>query len=62
MTVLLYFVSLASLFALFASVAAGTLWLLIKFLRALIAPRAGPKRRSDPSVGLNPHHLKRAGQ
>jgi hypothetical protein len=62
MTVLLYFVSFASLFALFASVVAGIFWLLTKFLRALIAPRASPKRRSDASVGLHPHHLKRAGQ
>ncbi|MGA9457109.1 MAG: hypothetical protein WBV43_16765, partial [Pseudolabrys sp.] len=62
MTVLLYFVSFASLFALFASASAGTFWLLTKFLRALMAPRASPKRRSDASVGLHPHHLKRAGQ
>ncbi|HTM74075.1 MAG TPA: hypothetical protein VL198_12675 [Pseudolabrys sp.] len=62
MTVLLYFVSLASLFALFGSVIAATIWLLIKFLRAFRTPPAGPKRRRDPSVNLNPHHLKRAGQ
>jgi len=62
MTVLLYFVSIASMFALFASVIAGTFWLLTRCLRALIAPSAAPKRRGDASVGLNPHHLKRAGQ
>jgi hypothetical protein len=62
MTVLLYFVSFASLFALFASVIAGTFWLLIRCLRALMAPRATPKPRSDAFVGLHPHHLKRAGQ
>jgi hypothetical protein len=62
MTVLLYFVSVASLFALFASVIAGAFWLLTRFLRALIAPRAIPKRRGDASVDLHPHHLKRAGQ
>ena len=62
MTVLLYFVSLASLFALFASVTAGTVWLLARFFRGLMTRPAGPKRRRDPSVNLNPHHLKRAGQ
>jgi hypothetical protein len=62
MTVLLYFVSFASLFALFASVIAGIFWVLTKFLRALMAPRAASKRRSDASVDLHPHHLKRAGQ
>jgi len=54
MTVLLYFVSFASLFALFASVVAGTFWFLTKCLRALTAPRADSKRRSDTSVGLTP--------
>jgi hypothetical protein len=62
MTVLLYFVSVASLFALFASVIAGTFWVATRCLRALIAPRAAPKPRGDASVGLHPHHLKRAGQ
>lgn len=62
MTLLLYFASFASLFALFGSVIAGTLWVLIKFLPALAAPRAKPERRNDASVGLHPHHLKRAGQ
>jgi len=62
MKFLLYFVSFGSVFALFASVIAGTFWLLTKFLRALMAPRATPKRRSDSSVSLHPHHLKRAGQ
>ena len=48
MTVLLYFVSFASLFALFASVSAGTFWLLTKFLRALMAPRAAPNVAAMP--------------
>jgi hypothetical protein len=60
MMVLLYFVSFASLFALFASVIAGAFWVLTRCLRALIAPRAIPKHRGDASVGLHPHHL--AGQ
>ena len=59
MTILLYFVSFASMFALFASVIAGTFWIVARCLRALIAPSAAPKRRSDVSVDL---HLKRAGQ
>jgi len=62
MTVLLYFVSFASMFTLFASVIAGAFWALTRCLRALIVPSAAPKRRSDASVGLNPYHLKRAGQ
>jgi hypothetical protein len=61
-TVLLYFVSIASMFALFASVIAGTCWLLARCVRALIAPSTDHKRRSDASAGFNPHHLKRAGQ
>jgi hypothetical protein len=62
MTVLLYFASLASLFALFASVIAGTYWLLAKLVRVLADPPALPKRRSNASIDLHPHHLKRAGQ
>jgi hypothetical protein len=62
MMVLLYFVSFASMFALFASVMAGTFWLLARCLRAIITPSAAAQRRSDTSAGLNPHHLKRAGQ
>jgi hypothetical protein len=59
MTVLLFFVSFASMFALFASAIAVTSWVLTRCLRALIAPSAVPKRRRDASVD---HHLKRAGQ
>jgi hypothetical protein len=62
MTLLLYFVSILSLLALFGSAIAGTLWLLAKFFRALVAPRDVPDRHSDASAGLHPHHLKRAGQ
>jgi len=61
MTVLLYFVSIFSLCALLASAVAGTIWLLIRCLRALLGPRPARKRRG-PVVDLNPHHLKRAGQ
>jgi hypothetical protein len=69
MKLLLYVVSFGSVSAFFASVIAGMLWVLIKFMqawgrlfRALIAPPGIPKRRKDVSVGLQPHHLKRAGQ
>jgi hypothetical protein len=62
MTLLLYFVSIVSLFALFVSAIVGTFWILGKFLRALVTPRAKSKRRSDTSADLQPHHLKRAGQ
>jgi hypothetical protein len=68
MKILLYFATFASVFALFASVVGGTLWILIKFIqawgrffRALIAPRGIPKHRKYV-VDLQPHHLKRAGQ
>lgn len=61
-TVLLYLVSFASVFALFASVVAGLIWLLTKFARALMAPPAIPKHRSNAAVDLQLHHLKRAGQ
>ena len=56
---LLYFASFAALFALFASVFSGTLWLLARLLRALVSPRR-PQPRSSPE--FHPHHLKRAGQ
>jgi K+ transporter len=62
MTVLLYFVSFASLAALVASVIAGTFWLLARLIRTLVTPRAERKRRSEASAGFHPHHLKRAGQ
>jgi hypothetical protein len=61
-TVLLYFVSFASMFALFVSVIAGIFWLLTILVRKLATPSATPERRSDAAVDLNPHHLKRAGQ
>jgi hypothetical protein len=61
MTVLLYFASFASLFALFASVIAGAIWLLGRVLRALAAPRARRPHR-DARAGVQQHHLKRAGQ
>ena len=62
MTVLLYFVSFASLAALAASVIAGTFWLLARLIRTLVTPRAERKPRSEASAGFHPHHLKRAGQ
>jgi hypothetical protein len=69
MKLLLYLVSFGSVFAFFASVIAGTLWVLIKFFqvwgrffRALIGPPDIAKRRKDVPFGLQPHHLKRAGQ
>jgi len=69
MKLLLYFLSFGSVFALFASVIAGTLWVLTKFIqawgrffRALIVAPNIHKRRKDIPVGLHPHHLKRAGQ
>jgi hypothetical protein len=67
MNLLLYFVSFGSVFALFGSVTAGTLWVFAKFLqawgrffRALIAPPAIRDRRKDVAVDF--YHLKRAGQ
>jgi hypothetical protein len=69
MKLLLFLVSFGSVLAFFASVIAGTLWVLTKFIqawgrffRALIVPPDIPKRRKDVSIGLQPHHLKRAGQ
>jgi hypothetical protein len=69
MKFLLYFVSFGSVFALFASVIAGTFWVLTKFIqawgrffRALIAPPEIPPRRNHVSAGVRPHYLKRAGQ
>jgi hypothetical protein len=69
MKLLLFLVSFGSVLAFFASVIAGTLWVLTKsiqawgrFFRALIVPPDIPKRRKDVSIGLQPHHLKRAGQ
>jgi hypothetical protein len=59
MTVLLYFVSLVSLVALFASAIAGTLWVLARFVRAFTDPPATAKRRESAA---DFHHLKRAGQ
>jgi len=69
MKFLLYVVSFGSLFAFFASVIAGTLWVLTKFMRAwgrffraLIVPPAIPQHHKDVPVGLQPRHLNRAGQ
>jgi hypothetical protein len=62
MTPLLYFVSIFSLVALFASAIIGTLWVFIRFLEALLTPPSVRKRRREAAAGLNPHHLKRAGQ
>jgi hypothetical protein len=69
MKLLLYFASFGSVFALFASVIGGTLWVLTKFIqawgrffRALIFLPSIPERRKDVPVGLHPHHLKRAGE
>jgi hypothetical protein len=63
---LLYFATFGSVFALFASVIGGTLWLLTKFIqawgrffRALIVPPLIPKHRKY--LDLQPNHLKRAG-
>ena len=67
MKFLLCVISFGSVFAFFASVIAGTLWVLTKFIqawgrffRALIVPPNIPKRRKNVTVGLQP--LKRAGQ
>jgi hypothetical protein len=69
MNILLYFASFGSVFAFFASVIVGTLWVLTKFiqawgrfLHALIYPPNIPRRRKDVPLGLQLHHLKRAGQ
>ncbi len=67
MSVLLYFVSFASIFALFASLAAAAIWLAVKFclawarfFRALLnPPPPAPRRRP---IDLNAQLLKRAGQ
>jgi hypothetical protein len=65
MKLLLYFATFASVFALFASVIAGTLWVLTKFIqawgrffRALIVPPNIPHRRKDVPIGLHPHDRK----
>ena len=69
MNILLYFASFDSVFAFFASVIVGTLWVLTKFIQAwgrffhaLTYPPNIPKRRKDIPIGLHPHHLKRAGK
>jgi hypothetical protein len=69
MTLLLFLVSFGSVLAFFASVIAGTLWVLTKliqawgrFFQALIVSPDITKRRKNVSVGFQPHHLKRAGQ
>jgi hypothetical protein len=67
MSILLYFVSFASVAALFASVLAATVWLAIKFFQAwgrffrtLLEPPGRKAVRSRGRVDL--HTLKRAGQ
>ena len=60
--VLLFCVTWASLFALFGSAIAGTIWVLGRFLDALLTPPSVRKRRRKAAVVLNPHLLKRAGQ
>jgi hypothetical protein len=69
MSVLLYFVSFASVLALLASAIAVAFWVLAKFfrawgrfIRALFVPPDISRRRSDISVHIDPNHLKRAGQ
>jgi hypothetical protein len=69
MNLLLYFVSFGSVFAFFASVIMGSLWLLTKFIqawgrffRALLGAPDLSARRSNIPLGLHPLHLKRAGQ
>ena len=64
MSVLLYFVSYASLFALLLSIIAVALWLLVNFVRALgrfIQALINPPPQ-QPRLDLNPHAFKRAGQ
>jgi hypothetical protein len=62
MTPLLYFASYFALFALFASAVAATVWVLVRFLRALLTPPSVRKRRREAALSLDAHHLKRAGQ
>ena len=64
MKLLLYFASFGLVFALFATVIGGALWLLTKFIQAwgrffrnLIASPPIPKHRKY--VDLQPNHLKR---
>ncbi|MGA6945840.1 MAG: hypothetical protein WBZ27_28190, partial [Pseudolabrys sp.] len=61
MKLLLYVVSFGSVFAFFASIIVGILWVLTKFMqtwgrffRALIVPPDIPKRRKNVAVGLQP--------
>jgi hypothetical protein len=69
MNFLMYFACFGSVFALFASVIVGILWVLARFLqalgrffRALIDPSGIDQHRNKYAIGLQPHHLKRAGQ
>lgn len=69
MNVLMYFACFGSVFALFASVVVGTLWVLTRFIqawsrffRALIDPPRIARHRNEIDIGLQSHHLKRAGQ
>ena len=59
---LLFCATYAALFALFGSAIIGTIWALGRFIDVLLTPRAVRKRRREAAIGLNPHHLKRAGQ
>jgi hypothetical protein len=67
MSVLLYFVSFASVAALFASIVAATIWIAIKFFQAwgrffrtLLEPPDRKAIRTKGRIDLN--SLKRAGQ
>ena len=59
---LLFCATYAALFALFGSAIIGTLWVLGRFIDALLTPPSVRKRRREAAAGFNAHHLKRAGQ
>src|SRR5262245_10166022 len=60
--VLLFCATWAALFALFGSAIVGTFWVLGRLIEALLTPPSVRKRRRQAAIGLNAHHLKRAGQ
>ena len=60
--VLLFCATWAALFALFGSAIIATLWVLGRFIEALLTPPSVRKRRREAAANFNPHHLKRAGQ
>ena len=69
MTLLLYFATYGSLFALFASAVAAIIWVAIKFLQALrrfllalLLPAEASLQQADARVVFDPNQLKRAGQ